>query len=136
MIAARWPGAPAARMAIGAAVAALVMPIGLLLMGWSLAVRTHIIAPLAGHFLIGAACAIYLSGLLSYISTIKQANAGAAGAAVQAIMFSAAAVLISANVPGVQMLGVGGFFSVLAGVQFALAAVTCASVIAAMARWK
>eukprot|EP00882_Tetradesmus_deserticola_P023216 GHRQ01025261.1.p1 GENE.GHRQ01025261.1~~GHRQ01025261.1.p1 ORF type:complete len:154 (+),score=60.95 GHRQ01025261.1:347-808(+) len=107
--------------------ALVLMPVGLLIYGWTLAYSTHIVGPLVGHFVIGAASAAYLPGLFGYLSTIKQQSASAAAAAVQAAMFFAAAALIYISVYGVQGLGIGGYFTLLAGIQLlaALVAALC-----------
>jgi hypothetical protein len=115
--AAKWPQLPEARMMYNVASALLVMPVGLLLYGWTLASNTHIFGPLVGHFVIGAASACYLPGMFGYLSTIKQQSASAAAAAVQAAMFFSAAALIYISVYGVQGMGIGGYFTLLAGLQ-------------------
>ncbi|KAF6254077.1 major facilitator superfamily domain-containing protein [Scenedesmus sp. NREL 46B-D3] len=115
--AARWPQVPEARMMFNVAAALLLMPVGLVMYGWTLAYTTHIVGPLVGHFVIGAASAAYLPGMFGYLSTIKQQSASAAAAAVQAAMFFAAAALIYISVYGVQGMGIGGYFTLLAGVQ-------------------
>lgn len=78
-------------------------------------------APLVGHFVISAAASAYLPAMIGYISTIKQQNASAPAAAVQASMFVIAGVLIYASVAGVHSLGFGGFFTLMAGIEFACA---------------
>jgi hypothetical protein len=104
-------------MMYNVASALLLMPVGLLLYGWTLAYDTHIVGPLAGHFVIGVASASYLPGMFGYLSTIKQQSASAAAAAVQAAMFFSAAALIYISVYGVQGMGIGGYFTLLAGLQ-------------------
>eukprot|EP00878_Enallax_costatus_P011335 GHUV01011836.1.p1 GENE.GHUV01011836.1~~GHUV01011836.1.p1 ORF type:complete len:533 (+),score=142.22 GHUV01011836.1:700-2298(+) len=128
--AAKWNLVPQARLIANVAAALVIMPAGLLLYGWTLHYNTHIVGPLVGHFVIGVASAAYLPGLFGYISTIKQQNASAAAAAVQASMFVIAAVLIYASVAGVQSLGFGWFFTLLAFIQLLIA------VIAALCLWR
>jgi MFS family permease len=125
IIAAKWPQLPEARMMFNVAAALVLMPTGLLIYGWTLAYNTHIVGPLVGHFVIGVASAAYLPGMFGYLSTIKQQSASAAAAAVQAAMFFSAAALIYISVYGVQGMGFGGYFTLLAGVQL-LAAVLAA----------
>jgi hypothetical protein len=108
-------------MMYNVASALLLMPVGLLLYGWTLAYDTHIVGPLAGHFVIGVASASYLPGMFGYLSTIKQQSASAAAAAVQAAMFFSAAALIYISVYGVQGMGIGGYFTLLAGLQLLVA---------------
>jgi hypothetical protein len=112
-------------MMFNVAAALLLMPVGLLLYGWTLANNTHIVGPLVGHFVIGVASASYLPGMFGYLLTIKQQSASAAAAAVQAAMFFSAAALIYISVYGVQGMGIGGYFTLLAGLQL-LAAVLAA----------
>lgn len=121
--AARWPQLPQARLVANVITALVLMPVGLLLYGWTLHFNTHIVGPLVGHFVIGVASAAYLPGMFGYISTIKQQNASAAAAAVQAAMFIIAGVLIYASVAGVQSLGFGWFFTLLAGIQGVVASI-------------
>eukprot|EP00775_Hariotina_reticulata_P008932 gene8932-9109_t len=113
--AARYPQVPEGRLMFNAAVAATVMPVGCLVYGWTLHSSTHIVAPLVGHFLIGVASAAWLPGMFGYISSIKQANAAAASAAVQFSMFVVAGALILASVNAVKVLGIGPYFTLLAG---------------------
>lgn len=119
--AAKYDKLPEARMLLNVAQSLILMPTGLLIYGWTLEYNTHIVGPLVGHFVIGVASAAYLPGMFGYISTIKQQNASAAGAAVQACMFLIAAALIYASVSGVANLGFGRYFTLLAGIHVALA---------------
>jgi multidrug resistance protein len=128
--AAKWSQVPQARLLANIAAALVLMPAGLLLYGWTLHHNTHIVGPLVGHFVIGVASSAYLPGMFGYISTIKQQNASAAAAAVQASMFIIAAVLIYASVAGVQSLGFGWYFTLLAFIQLVLA------IIAALCLWR
>lgn len=127
---AKWSRVPQARLVFNVAAALVVMPAGLLVYGWTLDRGTHIVGPLVGHFVIGVASAAYLPGMFGYISTIKQQNASAAAAAVQASMFIIAAVLIYASVSGVSNLGFGWFFTLLAAIHAVIAA------IAALCLWR
>uniref|UniRef100_A0A383WNZ1 Major facilitator superfamily (MFS) profile domain-containing protein n=1 Tax=Tetradesmus obliquus TaxID=3088 RepID=A0A383WNZ1_TETOB len=115
--AAKWQQVPVARMMFNVAAALLLMPTGLLIYGWTLHYNTHIVGPLVGHFVIGVASAAYLPGMFGYLSTIKQQSASAAAAAVHAAMFFSAAALIYISVYGVQGMGFGQYFTLLAGVQ-------------------
>lgn len=54
---------------------------------------------------------------LRYISSIKQSAAGSAIASVQATMFVAAGVLIMVSSVAVQAIGIGPFFTIMAGLQ-------------------
>jgi len=103
----------------------LIMPPSLLLYGWALDFKTNLAACLIGQFFIGAGCASYLPGIFGYLSAIKQSAAGAASAAVQTSMFSSAGILIIVSSVAVNAIGMGPFFSILAGLQviFSLAAV-------------
>jgi len=123
--AARYPQVAEGRLMFNAAVAAAVMPAGCLVYGWTLHNSTHLVAPLVGHFLIGVASAAWLPGIFGYISSIKQANAAAASAAVQFSMFVIAGALILASVNAVQALGIGLYFTLLAGVQLLFASIAC-----------
>jgi MFS family permease len=121
--AARHPGILEARLLGNTAIAAFIMPVGCLLYGWSLQEKTHLVAPLVGHFLIGAASAGWMPGFYGYVSSVKQANAGAASAAGQFVMFVTAGSLVLVSVSAVHKMGIGPYFTLLAGLQFLLAAV-------------
>jgi len=123
--AAKFPQVAEGRLMFGAAIAATLMPAGCLVYGWTLHNSTHIVAPLVGHFMIGVASAAWLPGMFGYISSIKQANAAAASAAVQFSMFVIAGALILASVNAVKALGIGPYFTLLAGVQLLSASVGC-----------
>lgn len=119
--AARFPQIPDARLLFNIAAALILMPIGLIIYAWTLHYSTHIVGPLAGHFVIGVASASYLPGLFGYISTIKQQNASGAAAAMHAVMFIMSGVLISVSVAAVHGMGFGPYFSMLAGIQLLFA---------------
>ena len=55
--------------------------------------------------------------VLRYVSSIKQSAAGAAIASVQATMFVSAGVLIMVSSVAVQAIGIGPFFTIMAGLQ-------------------
>lgn len=63
-----------------------------------------------------------------YISTVKQANASAAGAVVNCGMFVLAGCLILVSVYAVQAMGIGAFFTLLAGLQLLVATVAGACI--------
>ncbi len=100
----------------------IIMPSALLLFGWSFHYRTHLAVPLVAHFFIGVACSQYLPAIFSYLSVAKQQEAGAAGAMVQSLMFVGAAVVIAVSGIIVSAIGVGPFFSILAGLMLAVSA--------------
>ena len=94
--AANSPGFPEARLmpaVLGAMVlmpavlgAMVLMPCSLLVYGWTLHYRTNLAGPLVGHFFVGVALSLYFPAIFSYLTVIKQQQAGAASAAVQAMM--------------------------------------------------
>ena len=121
--AAAHPDEPEARLIHNTALTLLFMGPGLLLFGWSLQYTTALAAPLIGHFMIGIASAFYLPGIFGYISTLKQSAAGAACGMVQAMMFMSAGVLIIVSSIVVNAIGMGPFFSILAGCHATVTAV-------------
>jgi membrane protein implicated in regulation of membrane protease activity len=72
---------------------------------------------------------LLLLWLCRYISTIKQANASAAAAVVHCGMFILSGVLILISVYAVNAMGIGPFFTLLAGLQLLVAAVAAACVV-------
>lgn len=69
-----------------------------------------------------------LALLIRYISTVKQANASAAAAGVNCGMFMLAGVLILVGAYAVQAMGVGPFFTLLAGVQLLMSLTSAACI--------
>ena len=76
---------------------------------------SHAVQVLLGHALVGAGQALFMPGLMAYLSAVKQSAAGAIAAANMAVMFCAAGAMISAAVPMQIALGYGGLFGVLGG---------------------
>jgi nitrate/nitrite transporter NarK len=118
-----------------ASLAALVfMPAGQLVFGWTLEAQAPLVGPLAGQVLIALGLSMVLPGVFSYISVVKQREAGAAAGAVQATMFVLAGVLILVSAPAVSAIGVGAFQTILAGVCAAAAAGSLAAIALAWRR--
>lgn len=126
--AARWLEVPEGRMLFNLVAALLLMPVGAVIYGWCLHAQVMLVGPLVGHFVVGLANSLFNPGLYSYVSSAKQANAGAASAVLNASMFSMSGVLVLVSVPGVDNLGVGPFFTLLAGIQAALGLVAGACI--------
>ena len=112
---ARHAACPSQRLQPSLAAAAAMAP-GCLLFGWGFAYHSTP-AALVGHCLIGLGQAAYGPGFFAYLSQVKQAEAGSAAAAALALSFAAAGVCISAGPPAMEALGVGGWFSLLAGIN-------------------
>lgn len=121
MTARRWPGVPSARVIPAAAIAACVSTAGAVVYGWTLAYKTHLVGPLVGQAIVGVGCSATLPGIFGYISTVKQANASAAAAMVNCGMFVLSGVLILVSVYAVEAMGIGPFFTLLAGIQLLVA---------------
>mgnify|MGYP001807602106 CR=1 FL=1 len=119
--AAQHPTEPEARISTNMLIALLVMPPSLVLFGWSAHMHLHMVAPLVGFFGIGFACAALLPGVFSFCTTLKQAEAAGAAAMIQTMMFVSAGVLILVSAVVVKAIGLGPWFSILAGVQLAAA---------------
>jgi MFS family permease len=113
------PSTPSRRLQPSLAGAAFMLP-GCLVFGWSFS-RASLPAALFGHTLIGIGQAAYGPGFFAFLSQTKQKEAAGAAAACMALSFAAAGVCISAGPPALVQLGVGGWFSLLCGVNaFAL----------------
>lgn len=115
--AAAHPTEPEARLTHNMLITLIVMPASLVLFGWSAHLHTHIVAPLFGMFGIGFACAALLPGVFSFCTTLKQSEAAGAAAMIQTMMFVASGVLILVSAVVVRAIGLGPWFSILAGVQ-------------------
>ena len=63
-----------------------------------------------------------------YLSTVKQGNASAVAAMVNCGMFVLAGVLILVSVYAVNAMGIGPFFTLLAGLQLLVAVVAAACI--------
>ncbi|GAX85787.1 hypothetical protein CEUSTIGMA_g13202.t1 [Chlamydomonas eustigma] len=112
------PDEPEARLVYSTLSTLIMMPPALLLYGWALDYKISIAACLIGQFFIGASCASYLPGIFGYLAALKQSAAGAASAAVQTTMFVSAGALIIVSSVVVGAIGMGPFFTILAGLQF------------------
>ncbi|GAX74294.1 hypothetical protein CEUSTIGMA_g1743.t1 [Chlamydomonas eustigma] len=111
----RHPGEPQARLLYSTLVSLLVSPAALLLYGWSLQYGLHISVALLAQFFIGAGCAFYLPGLYGYLSGLKQSEAGSAIAAAESTICVAAGIMILVSSVAVSSIGMGAFFTILAG---------------------
>jgi hypothetical protein len=74
-----------------------------------------------GQIFIGFAAAFYLSAVFGYSMAIKPRSPAAAAAAVHAAMYCFAGVMTYSSVYGVQRMGLGGYFLMLALLQFGVA---------------
>jgi MFS family permease len=125
----RRPGASTARL-LPSLLGACCLPAGVLLFGWagwagSFAGASgggSLAGVLLGHALIDIGQSSFGPGFFAYLSAAKQAVAAAAGAAALALNFTIAAGAISAAVPIQERLGIGGLFSLIAGVNLAIIA--------------
>ncbi len=107
---------PEGRLLLNTAATMAIMPCALLLFGWSFHYKTSLVAPLLAHFFIGVACSNQMPAIFSYLSIAKQEEAGAASAMVQSLMFVFAAVIIEISAPVSGAIGIGPWFTILAGV--------------------
>lgn len=114
-ISARWyPEVPESRMILVTATS-LTLPAGLLLFGWGFAHHVHLAVPLLGSFFVGVGQGAYMPGVSSYFSGKYQNEAAAVLAGVFGVDFCVSGVFISISVLLVSGLGVGGVFTLLAG---------------------
>lgn len=127
--AARHPNVPEARLMHNTLCTLIAMPIGLLTYAWSLQYRTHLIAIIIAQVLIGWACAVCLSGVFGFLTTMKQSAAAGAAAAVQTMMFVSAGVMILMSSVVVKAIGFGAWFSALAGLQLVVTAAAYAQIL-------
>lgn len=132
--AAARPGAPMARMAFSCGVAGLLMPPSLLLFGWSLQRRLPLPAALVALALIGASCDLYFPGMMAYLTTLFQQSAAAASAGLNGTLFVFSGVLILVSSAAVRAVGIGPFFSGVAGAQALLAAAAAVQTVRAVRR--
>lgn len=112
--------APEGRTVFSLVFSAATMPVGLLLFGWALHAQSHLAVVLLATFFLGFGTSSIQPGVYSYVSCVDQSKAGSATAAVNAAWCIIAAVVVLVSVPGVQSLGVGGYFTLLAGIHLLL----------------
>ena len=112
---ARAPDAPSQRLWPSLAGAAFMVP-GCLVFGWAFH-ASSLPAALFGHCLIGIGQAAYGPGFFAFLGQVKQQQAAGASAGAMALSFVAAGVCISAGPPAIERLGVGGWFSLLSGLN-------------------
>ena len=121
--AAASPGVASARV-VPSILGSLALPAGAIVFGPILGAGGPLLAALlVGHVLIGLGQSLYMGGFMSYLTTIKQAQASAASAGSMVLNFVIAAVLISAAVPLKEALGAGGLFGLFAAIHALVAAV-------------
>ncbi|WIA33828.1 hypothetical protein OEZ86_006937 [Tetradesmus obliquus] len=121
--AATHPAAPLARLMYNTAISGLLLPCSLLLFGWALHFKLHLAVILVAQFCIGAAACAYTPSLFGYLTAMKQQGAAAAAAGLHSTMFLASAVLVLVASAAASAMGVGAFFSLLAGLNLLSAAV-------------
>lgn len=132
--AAKFHTALQGRLLCGAVVAAVLMPVSLLVFGWTLQHTTHLAGVIIGHFCVGAALSAYAPAIFSYLTVSKQQQAAAVTAAMQAGMFLLSAVFILCSVPLMQAIGAGLLCSILAGLALLSFIVTVALVLRALSQ--
>lgn len=117
------PGLPVARLIPNTFTLTAVGCAGLLVSGWTLHTSPHLALTLAP---VCAACfgyTMYVPGLFSYITTIKQSAASAASGGVQSMMTLMCGVMVLAGSFVIKHVGYGWWFTGLACVQLCVAAV-------------
>lgn len=116
------PLVPEARIAGLGSFTWMMMLIGLCVFGYTLA-KNNETGYVAGQLFIGIASAVYFPALCGYIVEVKQQTAAAALAALHAVMFVFAALMTYVSVYGVQRIGLGHFFMMLALLHFLMASI-------------
>jgi MFS family permease len=115
--AAAAPNSNFARLAWGTGFTLVVMPVGLLLFGWSLNFKLNISTPFVGSIMTAVASFAYMPGYFSWLSNKHQQSAASVTGAAQALLFLMAGVIFQSASAGVASLGDGWYFTVLAGIQ-------------------
>jgi multidrug resistance protein len=114
---ARDPSHPTARLLPSLAGSSSVLA-GALVFGWGFHFSSLPVV-IVGHCLVGVGHASFGPGFFAYLSSMKQKETAGASAAALAASFVAAGITISAGVPAIDALGVGGWFTLLTGVSVA-----------------
>ncbi|KAF6252512.1 major facilitator superfamily domain-containing protein [Scenedesmus sp. NREL 46B-D3] len=115
--AATHPQKPLVRLVFNNSIAGFLMPASLLLYGWVVHFRLHLAVVLVSQFAIGVALSAYLPAIFGYLTALKQSAAAAAAAGVHSGMFIMSGVLILVASAAVAGMGMGPFFTLLAGLN-------------------
>lgn len=132
--AAAEPDVPQARMRRSIIASVVTLLPGVLLFGWALGRDWHVAVVAVSLVGISTGNSFHLSSVMAYVTTVKQASAGAAAAAMQTAMFVGAGVSTLVVSAGVTSIGSGWCFTAFAGVYAIVAAVAYACV--ARASWR
>jgi hypothetical protein len=111
-------------------------PAGVLASAWTLQAGAHLAGVLIA---VGAACfgcGIYLPGIFSYITTVKQSAAAAASAGVQSMMIFVSGILVLVGSVATGRLGPGWWFMILGCLQFLVTAVAYGAIVRQQRRAK
>ena len=82
--------------------------------GYALQYGLHLGVVLLFHGILGFSQSIFMPPLMNYISAVRAANNGSAGACMFFICFGFSAVSISFSIQAVEAIGYGAFFLILA----------------------
>ncbi|KAI8472338.1 MAG: major facilitator superfamily domain-containing protein [Monoraphidium minutum] len=118
----RLPAAPSGRMLPGALCAAGMFPVLLVAYGWLLQTGGPLAGVLAVTTFIGMPLCIYMPGLFSFMTILKQAHAGAANGIIQSATHIMQGVLTQVTPLAIVSMGFGGFLTLLAALVFVNAA--------------
>jgi len=104
---------------VPAAVFSVLTPIGLIIYGWAFHYRMNILVCIIGQIVLSFGQSIYLPSVSSYVTAKKQKDAAAASAANSMLYFCGAGLSVTVAVPLQNAIGIGPFYSLLAGINIA-----------------
>ena len=95
----------------------ILIPIGLIIYGWIFDYKLNVMGPIIGMCLISFGQAAVESAVSTYLTSKKQSEAAAVIAANTFFNFFAAGIVLTCAVPMYNAMGIGPYFSLLAGLN-------------------
>ena len=95
----------------------ILIPIGLIIYGWILHYKLNVVGPIIGMCLLSFGETAVESAVATYLTSKKQSEAAAVTAANTFFNFIAAGIILVCAVPMYNAMGIGPYFSFLAGLN-------------------
>jgi multidrug resistance protein len=92
-------------------------PIGLMIYGWAFHYRVHLAGGIIGQMVLSFGQSVYQPTVFAYLTAKYQNDAAAASAANSVLNFCGAGVGVTIAGPLQNVMGIGGFYSLLSGIN-------------------
>lgn len=128
----RHPAHPSGRMLPGVLAALVVLTCFLVLYGWMLQLGGPLPVVLAASGFLGTAMCIYMPGLFSYITILKQSSAASAGGVINSATHIMQGVFTQVTPFAVLSMGIAPYLTLAAGLVFLLSAAALVIIVRAL----